>query len=192
MRYISLIAGLFLTSCGMNKTASEIKAELPDNFALKSNCYGLSQDIEAPVRVEADDQIDVRLCANLQKDGHLAFDVNYKPQKKLSESPLFAFVTLDDKKGRTASELFRMTKNPISGTYQLYLTDGCLVGRFGGCAQDSQKKMRDFLELLNNRESRDAFELGLAFVAIKSDKETQWDLHNPARKENYKFPIRDL
>lgn len=192
MKHLSLIAGLFLVSCGMNKPASEIKSELPDNFALKSSCYGLSQDLEAPVRVEADDQVDVRLCTNVQKDGHLAFDIQYKPQKKLSPYPIFAYVTIDDGKGSVASELFRMSRNPVSGAYQLYLTDGCLVGRFGGCAQESQRKMQEFMELLSDRETRNAFDLSLAFVAIKSDKETQWDLHNPVRKENYRFPVREF
>ncbi|RYZ89911.1 MAG: hypothetical protein EOP04_05505 [Proteobacteria bacterium] len=192
MKQLLIIAGLFLASCGTNKPASEVQSELPDNYATRSTCYGLSQDIDTPVRVEADDQIDVRLCANLQKDGHVAFDVQYKPQKKLSAYPIFALVTLDDGKGGTASELFRMTMNPYTGKYQLYLTDGCLVGRFGGCAQDSQKKMQDLLDILNARESKSAFDISLAFVAIKSDKETQWDLHNPARKENYKFSIREL
>lgn len=192
MKFISIIAGLFLTSCGMHKSASEVKSELPDNYPLKSTCYGLSQEIDAPVKVESEDQIDVRLCANLQKDGHLAFDIRYNPQKKLSPYPIFAFVSIDDGHGRTASELFRMTMNPYTGAYQLYLTDGCLVGRFGGCAQESQKKMQVLLDMLNHRETRNSFDMSLAFVAIKSEKETQWDLHNPSRKENYRFSIKDF
>lgn len=192
MKHLFIIAGLFFTSCGMNKTPAEIKAELPDNYALKSNCFGMSQEMDTPVKVEADDQIDIRLCANVQKDGHLAFNVNYRPQKKLSNYPLFAFVSLDDGKGRTVSELFPMRKDPYSGAYQLYLTDGCLVGRFGGCAESSQEKMQAFMDMLNKPETRASFDLSLAFVAIKSDKETQWDMHNPQKKENYKFPIKDL
>jgi hypothetical protein len=192
MKQLLIIVSLFLLSCGTNKSVSELSREWPDNYATRSTCYGLNQEIESPIQVGPDDQMDVRLCTNLQKDGHIAFDIRYTPQKKLSSFPIFAFVTLDDGKGRTASELFRMTMNPYSGAYQLYITDGCLVGRFGGCAQSSQKKMQDFLEILNKRESRSSFQVGLAFVAIKSDKETQWDLHNPARKENYKFSIRDF
>lgn len=192
MKYMSLISVLFLISCGVNKSASHLKSELPDNYPLKSNCYGLSQDLNAPVKVEADDQIDVRLCAKLQKDGHLAFDIRYNPQKKLSPYPIFAYVSLDDGSGRTASEMFRMTMNPYTGAYELYLTDGCLVGRFGGCAEESQKKMQTLIDMLNHRENRNPFSMSLAFVAIKSEQETQWDLHNPARKENYRFLIKDF
>ncbi len=182
---------LFLVSCGVNKSISEVKSELPANYALKSQCQGLSQDLETPVRVSADDTIDVRLCTHTQKDGHLAFDINYRPQKDLAPYPIFAFVNVDDGKGKTASELFRMNANPFTGTYQLYLTDGCVVGRFGGCAQEAPKKMQDFLRILATKEAKSSFQVSLAFVAIKNDKETHWDLHNPARKENYRFALRD-
>ncbi len=191
MRQYIVTAALLLASCGMNKPSSEVKSELPANYALRTSCQGLSQDLESSVKVSADDTIDVRLCTHLQKDGHLAFDINYRPQKNLAPYPIFAFVNLEDGKGKTASELFRMNANPFTGTYQLYLTDGCVVGSFGGCAQESQKKMQDFMSLVSTREARSNFQVSLAFVAIKNDKETHWDLHNPARKENYRFTVRE-
>ncbi|RYZ57049.1 MAG: hypothetical protein EOP07_11000 [Proteobacteria bacterium] len=193
MKYFAIVVAL-LISCGVKQVSnlSSTKSELPDNYAIKSSCYALSQDLEKPIRVEADDESNIRLCAVVQKDGHLGLDLRYQPQNKLSPYPIFAMVTVQDAKGREASEMFRMESNPYSGAYELYITDGCLVGTFGGCAQSAQKKMLRFLDVLNNRERSDAFDVSLAFVAMKSDKETEWDMHNPLKKENYKFEIKDL
>lgn len=201
MKYFSIMTALrlgllalSLSSCGAKPGSefADVKSELPDNYAVKSLCYGLSQELDQPIKVEADDESDVRLCAVVQKDGHLGLDMRYQPQRKILSAPVFAMVTLQDAKGRSASEMFRMATNPLSGAYELYLTDGCLVGTFGGCAQVAEKKMLQFLDLLNARERSSSFDVSLAFVSIKNERETQWDLHNPAKKENYKFAIKDL
>jgi len=213
---MAVLTGLLLVSCGFKNSAgrgtansgepelsvdtqilnpaddAHLKADLPDTYAVKSVCYALSQDLEHPIRVEADDESDIRLCAVVQKDGHLGLDVRYQPQQKAMPYPIFAMVTLEDGKGRSASEMFRMQSNPFSGTYELYLTDGCLVGTFGGCAQNSQRKMQQLLDILESRERSATFDVGLAFVAVKSESESQWDLHNPLKKQNYKFEIKNL
>jgi len=194
MKYFAILIALMLFACGVKQGSelSDVKSELPDNYATKSLCYGLSQDLDKAVKVEADDESDIRLCALVQKDGHLGLDIRYQPERKILSAPVFAMVTLQDGKGRTASEMFRMNSNPLSGAYELYLTDGCLVGTFGGCAQSAEKKMMQFLDILNTRERSSNFDVSLAFVSIKNDRETQWDLHNPLKKENYKFAIKDL
>ncbi len=205
----SVLAGLILVSCGLKKfsdqesaedskqaealgTSLRYKSELPDNYAIKSICYAQSQDLDHPVQVESDDESDIRLCAVVQKDGHLGLDVRYQAHQKAFPYPIFAMVTLEDGKGRSASGMFRMQSNPFSGLYELYLTDGCLVGTFGGCAQGSQKKMHQLLDILENRERSSSFDVGLAFVAINSEREFQWDLRNPLAKENYHFEFKNL
>lgn len=194
MKYFAILIALTLIACGVKQGSelSVVKSELPDNYAIKSLCYGLSQDLDKAVKVEADDESDIRLCAVVQKDGHLGLNMRYQPERKIISSPVFAMVTLQDGKGRTASEMFRMSSNPLSGGYELYLTDGCLVGTFGGCALSAEKKMLQFLDILNARERSSSFDVSLAFVSIKNERETQWDLHNPLKKENYKFAIKDL
>ncbi|MBC7530794.1 MAG: hypothetical protein H7318_04385 [Oligoflexus sp.] len=194
MKYFTILIALTLIACGVKQGSelSDVKSELPDNYAIKSLCYGLSQDLDKAVKVEADDESDIRLCAVVQKDGHLGLDMRYQPERKIISAPVFAMVTLQDGKGRTASEMFRMSSNPLSGGYELYLTDGCLVGTFGGCTQSAEKKMFQFLDILNARERSSSFDVSLAFVSIKNERETQWDLHNPLKKENYKFAIKDL
>lgn len=194
MKYFAILFSFVVFACGVKQGTelSEVKSELPDNYAIKSLCYALSQELDKPVKVEADDESDVRLCAVVQKDGHLGLDLHYQPQRKVLVDPVFAMVTLEDGKGRTASEMFRMEANPYSGAYELYLTDGCLVGTFGGCAQNARRKMSQFLDVLTSRERSSSFDVSLAFVSVKNDQESQWDLHNPLKKENYRFEIKDL
>ncbi|MBC7660072.1 MAG: hypothetical protein H7249_10215 [Chitinophagaceae bacterium] len=194
MRYFALLSALALLSCGITKPHSDLtaKADLPDNYAIKSVCYGLAQDIEKAIKVDVDDTTDVRLCAVVQKDGHLGLDLRYQPQSKPLLDPVFAMVTLQDGKGRSSSEMFQMRSSPYSGAFELYLTDGCIVGSFEGCAHGAEKKMQQFLNVLSNREHTSGFDVSLAFVSVKNDHEAQWDLHNPLKRQNYKFEIKDL
>ena len=194
MKYFAILMGLFLVACGITKPSSELANtnDLPDNYAVKSECYALTQDLDKAIKVEADDVSDIRLCAIVQKDGHLGLDLRYQPQDKIPPYPIFAMVTLQDGKGRSSSEMFRMQSNAFSGSYELYLTDGCLVGSFGGCAQGAQKKMQQLLDVLNARERSRSFDVSFAFVSLKNDQEAQWDIHNSLKKQNYKFEIKDL
>ena len=192
MKYFAILIGLAVMSCGVSKRGSQLQADLPDNYAIRSSCYALSQDLKQPILVASDDGADIRLCANVQKDGHLGLDLRYQSLQKNPGFPIYALVTLQDGKGRSSSETFRMEANPLAGNYQLYLTDGCLIGSFGGCSQTSQKKMQQLFDVLNNRERSNGFEVNLAFGVIKSDQEAQWDLHNPLKKQSYRFEIKDL
>ena len=69
--------------------------------------------------------------ATVQKDGHVGLDLRYQALAKDQDNPIFALVTLSDGQGRSSTDLFRMAPNPMSGAYELYLTDGCLVGSYG-------------------------------------------------------------
>ena len=185
-----LLGLLFVASCsGENRSA---KSELPDNFPIRSVCYGVSQDLKEAVKVADEDASPIRLCANVQKDGHLGLDVRYLPGKATARYPVFALVTLQDGSGRSASEMFQMQSNPFSGAYEIYLTDGCLVGSFGGCTQSAHRKMQELFQYLQDRENSGGFEVSLAFVAVKGQDQFQWDLHDTLQKKNYQFKVKDL
>lgn len=192
LRTLLLAPILFLQACGqMSPLSAELK-DLPDNYPLRTACYGLSQDLKQAIRVRPDDATDIRLCASVQKDGHIGLDVNYRPQ--VATDPIFAFVTLRTDDGENASGLFPLRVNPVTGAHELYLTDGCAVGSVGGCAQQAQQKMRELFEALENDEQEKiaSFHVDLAFVSVKSENDLKWDLHDPMRKSAYTFNVTDL
>lgn len=193
MMRISLLAPFcLLLGCGpLSSSSAELK-NLPDNYPVRTTCYGLSQDLKEAIRVRSDDAADIRLCASVQKDGHVGLDINYHPQ--VVADPIFALVSLRGDDGRNATGLFPLVVNPITGAHELYLTDGCSVGSVGGCSQQASKKMQELFEALHyqDQEKIATFNVDLAFVSVKNENELRWDLHDSLRKSSYTFKIEDL
>jgi hypothetical protein len=192
LRNLFLAPALCLMACGpMNNGGTELKS-LPDNYPMRTSCYGLGQGLKQAIRVRPDDATDIRLCASVQKDGHIGLDVNYHPA--VPANTVMAMVTLRGTDGKNSSGLFPLKVNPVTGSHELSLTDGCSVGALGGCSQPANRKNQDLFEALraDNGERFASFTVDLAFVSVKSENELHWDLHDSLSKRSYSFAVHEL
>lgn len=146
--------------------------ELLDNDPIKLHCWGMSQKAKSPVPVGYDDQADVRVCVALQKDGHVGIDLRYRPDLA-GTTGAFARFKLRDGAGEEAEELFPLSPQRLSQSFDVYLSSGCVVGGIFGCVTASSEQMSELfrpLLLAGDSTSYGPFTLEISLLDVQGGK----------------------
>jgi hypothetical protein len=152
-RYLQVACILFgFFACGPKREAETILSEVtPANAPLHSQCLGVESLRGKAVPVDWDDHSRLRVCLLLQNDGALAFDLRLRGEPASSLSPQVNIEILGSQ-GRRSSSIFPLLWNPFTGYYELYVSQGCLIGNPGGCAEQAPPAMRRMFDALPRSE----------------------------------------
>jgi len=120
----------------------------------------------------------VKIQRGLQGRGYIALEIYYTGELSRANSPLWVTVIANYTDGQ------RVRSFPMSyenGSYHVRVTNGCLVGKFGGCAAEGTPEMKYLLQW--------ASDYGLTLNALNvefafSTENGQWD---PGQYRNYRF-----
>ncbi len=198
-KVLSCLSLFALLGCGprpmtSSPSHSQIPADWADNTPIKSHCFALGQSLAAAVPVDFDDQAEVRVCASIQKDARLGVDLRLRPNQPHS-GHLAALVVVRNTQGEEARRMFRLDQDPLSADYTLYLSQGCLVGRPGGCARTSSPAMRELLAPIASQEGGIGFKpfvFEVSFIDLAHVKLEAIDTELVNRQPAYKVLIPAL
>ena len=195
-RFIRCLGLLVLMACGPRPSSSlnQIPADSADNTPVKSQCFALGRSLDAAVPVEYDDQAEVRLCANVQKDGQLGLDLRFRPSQ-MPSGRMAALVVVRNTQGVEARRMFRLEQDPLTADYALNLSQGCLVGKPGGCARMGTPSMHELLAPIQSQEGAIGFKpfvFEVTFIDLMNSKLQAPELDSLARQSAYKVSLPAL
>lgn len=176
---------------GVSSSLSEQTSDWGDTTALKSQCFALATELEKSVRVDYDDQAEVRLCAHLQTDGQMALELRYHPDR-MPTSRLAALVHVRNAQGQQAEGLFPLSFQTLTQSHELYLSRGCLLGRIGGCARQSTPAMRELFAPLRSEEGAMSYESFLVEVSLLTPQMRNLDSEELNQLPRYRVVIPAL
>lgn len=161
--FVSMILG-YMAGCGTSEAlVSALHSGYPDAYPLNIKCWGAS--LSAPgstFPVNYDQPSDVKLCAIKQKDGHIGLNLRYRKSAK----DVYAALHVRDRIGTSRSGLFTMRAQ--NANQDLYVSDGCVEGSYGGCARKGSPEMQDLMSdlLLIENGKVQTFQVDVRFLAI--------------------------
>lgn len=127
----ALVATIILASCGTRstETASSTKSEYPSTYEIDSVCS--TQD-------------SIQVCRGVQGSGAIAIHVVYSGPLATAAKPMMFIKMLYQDGPRQG--LFRMEKRfTNTASVEGMISNGCLVGELGGCAEGATDEMKDLL-----------------------------------------------
>lgn len=146
--------------------------ELLENDPIKLHCWGMSKDSPSPVEVSYEDQAAIRVCVSLQKDGHIGIDLRYRSEAAKTTGA-FVRLKLRDAAGEEAQELFPLSPEPKTQSFDIYLSSGCVVAGINGCISSSSEQMSQLfrpLLLQGDETSYSPFTLEIALLDVQGGK----------------------
>ncbi len=185
-----------LTACGQfsalpHSHLQGAATELLDTDPIKLHCWAMSKKSPEPVEVDYDDQADIRVCVALQNDGHLGIDLRYRPDS-LKARGAFAQFKVQNAAGVQASELFPLTPQKFSSTFEIYLGDGCVIGGVQSCVKEGSAQMRQLFRPLQpegDGSSYAPFTLQISLLEVKTEKTLT---SHPAFRQSYRINVPAL
>lgn len=121
----------------------------------------------------------VKIQRSLQGGGYVALEIDYTGELSHANSPLWVTVIANYTDGQRVHS-FPMV-NDGNGTYHVRVTNGCLVGKLGGCAAEGTPEMKDLLQWASDYGyTLNALDVEFTF----STENGQWD---PSQYRNYRF-----
>ena len=164
---LSLLLAALFTACGMRAENFHLQSmrDEPDNTPLRSECLGFDSILNKTTQVEWDDLSELRVCLVLQKGNALAFDIRLRNDANDVKAPA-ASIELRSPNGQSRNAMFPMHWNPFNGIYELQLSQGCLIGKPAGCAQEAPESMRELFQSVPHSESHWHSEVNLQLTMI--------------------------
>lgn len=162
LRLLSFCLLVAVFACGPKPLSTAQLSETPaaewgDTTPIKTTCFALDRRVENAILVDYDDQAPVRLCAHLQADNSLAFELRYRPEGRVSR-PVVTSLKITNAKGESAQATFPLHFHALTQSFELYISQGCILSRLDGCAQSSSPEMRALFSPIRNEEGALTFE----------------------------------
>lgn len=143
-----------IMACGARNESAKLSQNdfNPANAPVRSDCLAWDAAKKRTVAVDWDDQASLRVCMILQNDGALGFDLRLRTSVPEMRRQALQ-VELKNPVGGSSVGVFPLVWNPFNGIYELKLSQGCLIGTPGGCAESAPLEMRRLFDPLPRSEA---------------------------------------